>query len=82
MRRTARSRSRSQRLRPGIPDELLPHVFMRGVCAERQSGNEPHGLGLYIVRRVAEKHGGRAEVVATGTPGTTIRMSIPQAIAY
>lgn len=66
---------------PGIPNELLPHVFLRGVCEERQSNKEAHGLGLYIVRRVAEKHGGWVEVVATGARGTSIRMSIPQAIA-
>lgn len=63
---------------PGIPRELLPRLFMRG--ARGQGGPEPaHGLGLYIVRRVMDLHGGTAELVRTGPQGTVMRLTLPQA---
>lgn len=66
---------------PGIPGDVLPHLFTRGARGERRSARQGHGLGLYIVRRAAEKHGGRAELVASGRDGTTIRIVVPQEIA-
>lgn len=35
------------------------------------------GLGLWIVREVVEAHGGHAEIVRDGRPGTTFRMRLP-----
>ena len=62
---------------PGIPRELLPRLFTRGA---RGGGPEPaHGLGLYIVRRVMDLHGGSAELVRTGPLGTLMRLTLPQA---
>lgn len=63
---------------PGIPRELLPHLFTRG--ARGGSGLEAgHGLGLYIVRRVMDMHGGSAELLRTGPLGTVMRLTLPQA---
>ena len=47
---------------PGIPNGELKQVFKRfyrvpGALASRVKGT---GLGLYIVRSVAKRHGGRA----------------------
>ena len=46
----------------------------RGGAAE-----STHGLGLYIVRRVMDLHGGSAELVRTGAAGTVMRLTLPQA---
>jgi PAS domain S-box-containing protein len=63
---------------PGIPRELLSRLFTRG--ARGQGGTEPgHGLGLYIVRRVMDLHGGSAELLRTGPLGTVMRLTLPQA---
>jgi two-component system sensor histidine kinase MprB len=52
---------------PGIRDEDLPHVFER-FYRSRESRTMPgSGLGLSIVRKVAERHGGA--VVAGSAPG-------------
>lgn len=62
---------------PGIPRELLPRLFTRGA---RGGGQESaHGLGLYIVRRVMDLHGGGAELLRTGPLGTVMRLTLPQA---
>ncbi|MFG6441734.1 PAS domain S-box protein [Roseateles sp. LKC17W] len=62
---------------PGIPRELLPRLFSRGA---RGGGQESaHGLGLYIVRRVMDLHGGSAELLRTGPLGTVMRLTLPQA---
>ncbi|MFT7775397.1 PAS domain S-box protein [Roseateles sp.] len=63
---------------PGIPRELLPRLFNRG--ARGGSGTESgHGLGLYIVRRVMDMHGGSAELLRTSPLGTVMRLTLPQA---
>lgn len=60
----------------GIPTGLLSCLFTRG-------GKSPHseglGLGLYIVERVMSLHEGAAELVCTGSSGTTMRLTITQA---
>lgn len=57
---------------PGIPPELLPHVFQRfargDASRSRRSGST--GLGLAIVRAVVTAHGGRVDV--TSEPGRTV----------
>lgn len=63
----------------GIAEAFKQRVFERGMRA-------PHtlpagqGLGLYIVRRVAELHRGSAEVMPArpGTVGACLRLTIPQ----
>lgn len=63
---------------PGIPRELLPRLFTRG--ARGGGGTESaHGLGLYIVRRVMDMHGGSAELLRTSALGTVMRLTLPQA---
>jgi PAS domain S-box-containing protein len=64
---------------PGIQAELLPRLFERGARGRNASGRASHGLGLYIVRRALELQGGRAELLATGASGTTMRLWVAQA---
>jgi PAS domain S-box-containing protein len=62
---------------PGIPRELLPRLFTRG--ARGGGAESAHGLGLYIVRRVMDLHGGSAELLRTSPLGTVMRLTLPQA---
>jgi len=42
---------------PGVPDELIPHIFDRGF-----SGGASTGVGLALARALAETDGGRLEL--------------------
>ena len=61
---------------PGFADDLLPRLFERG--QRRPLGGGGHGLGLYIVRRVMQLHGGQVELVRNGADGSTMRLVITQ----
>jgi signal transduction histidine kinase len=47
---------------PALPPEIADRLFDSMISARKEaSGDNPHlGLGLYIVRLIAEFHGGRA----------------------
>ena len=47
---------------PGIPPEHRPHIFDRRFRLQRDQRTPGLGLGLYFTQRIAELHGGRAEV--------------------
>jgi two-component system sensor histidine kinase MprB len=66
---------------PGIEDEDLPHVFDRFYRAATARSKPGAGLGLAIVRQVAEDHGGtiRAENAPGG--GALFRLVLPVASA-
>ena len=64
----------------GIPGDLLPHVFdlfvQGGRAIERQQGGL--GIGLTLVRRLVELHGGSAEAKSAGTgQGSTFVVRLP-----
>lgn len=61
----------------GIEAGLRDHLFERGARGRQTPGAE-HGLGLYIVRRVMELHGGSAALVSTGAQGTTMRLLVAE----
>ena len=64
---------------PGIPEEDLPHVFekMYRVEKERTRAAEGSGLGLSIVKRIVELHGGQIAVESTVGEGTTFTVRLP-----
>ena len=61
----------------GIPADQLQHIttrYFRG----RNVGQTPGlGLGLHLVRTIAELHGGRFELESTEGQGTTARLVLP-----
>jgi signal transduction histidine kinase len=48
----------------GIPAEILPKIFERGFTTKEGRGS---GLGLFISRAIAERHGGK--LIASSEPG-------------
>ena len=63
----------------GIPSGDLGHLFDRFFRASNatSAGRPGSGLGLSIVKEVAELHGGRVEVTSTLGAGTTIHLFLP-----
>jgi PAS domain S-box-containing protein len=63
---------------PGFEAELLPRLFQRGARGRAASRTTSHGLGLYLVRRVLELHGGHVELDDKSQGRTTLRMVVTQ----
>jgi signal transduction histidine kinase len=63
---------------PGISAELLPRLFTRGARGSEAQQHLGHGLGLHIVRRVMELHGGEAQMVPRPGGGLNVRLVVPQ----
>lgn len=57
-----------------IPEESRPQLFEQFYKADPSRGGEGNGLGLSIVKRVAELHGGEASV--ENLPGSGVRFTI------
>jgi signal transduction histidine kinase len=65
---------------PGIAPALLPTVFDKGTRGAHAKAGTGAGLGLYIVRRVVDRHHGSVEILPHAPHGTIARISIPQGI--
>lgn len=63
-------------LGPGIADDLVPRLFERGVRGSH--GLPGHGIGLHVVRRVMELHGGSVDVQPNRPRGAVFRLWLPQ----
>ncbi len=63
----------------GIPPDEIGHLFDRFFRASNAAtaGRPGSGLGLSIVKEVAELHGGRVEVTSTLGSGTTVHLFLP-----
>jgi two-component system sensor histidine kinase ChvG len=63
---------------PGIPEEHLGRVFDRFFSWRPAEANGAHsGLGLAIVRAVAEAHGGRVRAANREGGGATVTVELP-----
>lgn len=62
---------------PGIPPESLSRLFERFYRVPGQEKHNGTGLGLTIVKSVAEAHGGRAWVESQLGKGSTFYISVP-----
>jgi two-component system, OmpR family, sensor kinase len=63
---------------PGVPPELRDRAFERFVRGAGDRGSSSSGLGLSIVRAVAESHGGSVELDDT-RPGARFVVRLPRA---
>jgi signal transduction histidine kinase len=64
---------------PGFSAEDMPRLFGRfqRLSAKPTAGESSTGLGLSIVKRIVDLHGGRITVLTNGLPtGTTFRMTL------
>jgi len=61
-----------------IPEQLLPVLFERGTRGRSPDGTSGHGLGLYIVKRVMELHGGRVELAYNSDAVVSMRLVVVQ----
>src|SRR4029077_4812911 len=61
---------------PGIPAADLPHIFERFYRGEKTRAREEggSGLGLSIVRALAEAQGGEVVITSAEGRGTTVRV--------
>ncbi len=59
----------------GVPPELLPHIFTRGVRGDR----EGFGLGLSIAQRLSTTWGGELSVHNVDRQGACFRLTLPEA---
>jgi two-component system sensor histidine kinase MprB len=62
---------------PGISPEDLPHVFERFYRSAESRGMPGSGLGLSIVRSIAERHGGTVEAGSAPGAGALFWLTIP-----
>jgi PAS domain S-box-containing protein len=62
----------------GVPSEILPRLFDRFWQANRADGRGA-GLGLWIVKQIAEAHGGRLWVESELDQGTTFYFTLSSA---
>ncbi|MBR4554925.1 MAG: HAMP domain-containing histidine kinase [Ruminococcus sp.] len=63
---------------PGIPDEDIPFIFGKFYRGHNCGNEQGSGLGLYIVKYIAEKHGGSVSLrnLPEGGLEVTVRMAL------
>jgi signal transduction histidine kinase len=59
---------------PGIPPDLVPHLFERFATGPRSQGI---GLGLYLAERIVRAHGGSLKVESTPGAGASFGFCLP-----
>lgn len=65
----------------GIPHKDIPYIFQRFFQSSKTAGQkEGTGIGLYLVKTYTELHGGSISVASEENVGTTITITLPQAV--
>jgi two-component system OmpR family sensor kinase len=62
---------------PGIPPEMLPHLFEPFFRADSARNRQGTGLGLAIAQRLAEAHGGKIEATNHPDGGAQFTLTLP-----
>ena len=63
---------------PGIPEEEQPKVFQRFYRGMEHQNEEGVGIGLYLVRQIAEGQGGYVKVTSEKGCGSTFSLYLPR----
>jgi len=63
---------------PGIPADVLPHIFEPFYSTKEEEGGV--GLGLSVVYGIVQRHRGRIDVDSVVGRGTTIHLWIPRGV--
>ncbi len=63
----------------GVPDEAQQRIFERFERAASVQSYGGFGLGLWIVRRIVEAHGGTIRVQSRRGEGSTFSVDLPRA---
>jgi signal transduction histidine kinase len=62
---------------PGIPESIRQNLFQPFVSAGKETGI---GLGLTVVQKIMQNHGGEVTVESTGPQGTIFKLTFPKAV--
>ncbi|MEV4438191.1 sensor histidine kinase [Streptomyces sp. NPDC049577] len=65
---------------PGVPADARELVFADGWSTKEPAGHRPRGLGLPLVRRLAERYGGAARVGERDGGGAVFTVELPEAL--
>jgi signal transduction histidine kinase len=65
----------------GIDPADLPHVFDEFWRAKSSSDHSGSGIGLFIVKKIVDAHGGSTSIQSEPGAGTTVRVTLPVALA-
>ena len=63
---------------PGIAEEEQPRVFRRFYRGAEHAEEEGVGIGLYLVRQIAEGQGGYVKVSSQMGVGSTFSLYLPR----
>ncbi|MEY9994854.1 two-component system CitB family sensor kinase [Streptomyces sp. V4I8] len=66
---------------PGIPDEQRELIFTEGWSTKTPPAHRERGIGLSLVRRLAERQGGSATVGEAAGGGAEFTVVLPEALA-
>ncbi|MGW3245166.1 ATP-binding protein [Streptomyces sp. NPDC001070] len=66
---------------PGVPPEAREQIFAEGWTTKQSPAHRGRGLGLALVRRLAERYGGMARVTARAGGGAVFTVVLPEALA-
>ncbi|HEX6977618.1 MAG TPA: GAF domain-containing sensor histidine kinase [Patescibacteria group bacterium] len=61
----------------GIPKKDLSHIFKQFYRGSN-SKTESMGIGLFLTKKILEKHRGKIEVHSIPTKGTTVKITLPR----
>lgn len=61
----------------GIPNDELQRLFQKYFRGKASQGKPGAGLGLYLVQRIIQAHGGRVAVQSSTGVGTTFSIDLP-----